>query len=382
MKFFNIDQHISVIADIKHIFSSLGHTVEDKTLSGHAHIMGRNVDDIPELNGDKWCGTLGNQDKIDAFYAKYKDMLDKYDGFICTYPPLFAKLFERTGKPIIIQAPIRFDYTLENNAEAHKGWCEWLASGVDRGQIILCANNRLDQEYMEAYVGRPVTHLPSLCEYTGMQYDYKNIKFNLVLYYASRQIPYLLTSRFGRKYDMLQHGYPWEILLQFNGIVHFPYQISTMSIFEQYTANIPLFFPSKQFITKLYNENLVALKDMVECHRTGVRYWDENNRLFILDQVSFYEIFNREPKSVRMPNLKIDPNNYFDMATVKWWIDRADYYDEKWMPAITYFDGYEDLNKNIREFDYEKASKMMAQSNKMRKEAVYSKWTEIINNIK
>jgi len=52
------------------------------------------------------------------------------------------------------------------------------------------------------------------------------------------------------------------------------------------------------------------------------------------------------------------------------------------MPVITYFDGYEDLNKNIREFDYEKASKMMAQSNKMRKEAVYSKWTEIINNIK
>ena len=40
MKFFNIDLHISVIADIKKIFTDLGHEVDDWSLSGHAWAFG------------------------------------------------------------------------------------------------------------------------------------------------------------------------------------------------------------------------------------------------------------------------------------------------------------------------------------------------------
>ncbi|MCJ7767674.1 hypothetical protein MUP79_04735, partial [Candidatus Bathyarchaeota archaeon] len=35
------------------------------------------------------------------------------------------------------------------------------------------------------------------------------------------------------------------------GIIHMPYECSTMSIFEQYSANVPLFFPSKSFLKEL-----------------------------------------------------------------------------------------------------------------------------------
>jgi len=35
MKFFNIDLHISVIADLRRIFNDLGHEVDDWTLSEH-----------------------------------------------------------------------------------------------------------------------------------------------------------------------------------------------------------------------------------------------------------------------------------------------------------------------------------------------------------
>ena len=38
MKFFNIDCHASVIADIKYIFEKLGHKVDHKSLSGHVSL--------------------------------------------------------------------------------------------------------------------------------------------------------------------------------------------------------------------------------------------------------------------------------------------------------------------------------------------------------
>ena len=41
MKFFNIDQHASVISDVANIFKNLGHEVEDWTLSGHHWVVGK-----------------------------------------------------------------------------------------------------------------------------------------------------------------------------------------------------------------------------------------------------------------------------------------------------------------------------------------------------
>jgi hypothetical protein len=97
VKFFAIDQHISVIADIKHIFRDLGHTVNDLTLSGHASIMGRTVDNVPLLNGNEWCGTVGTKKGRQKFIDTYGKQLEQFDGFICCYPPLFAWLYMPLG---------------------------------------------------------------------------------------------------------------------------------------------------------------------------------------------------------------------------------------------------------------------------------------------
>ena len=83
MKFFNIDCHISVIADINYIFKNLGHTVDDWSVSGHAEVMGKKKHRIVLNNGYciDGCNTItreiGNQ-----FYETFKDKLSNYDGFI------------------------------------------------------------------------------------------------------------------------------------------------------------------------------------------------------------------------------------------------------------------------------------------------------------
>ena len=49
MKFFNIDLHVSVIADIRRIFNDLGHDVDDWTLSGAVMAAHYSTDTISDF---------------------------------------------------------------------------------------------------------------------------------------------------------------------------------------------------------------------------------------------------------------------------------------------------------------------------------------------
>ena len=49
----------------------------------------------------------------------------------------------------------------------------------------------------------------------------------------------------------------WENIYQCAAIVHFPYEMSTMSIFEQYTAGVPLLMPSKRLLQQLIKDRHV-----------------------------------------------------------------------------------------------------------------------------
>ena len=116
MKFLAIDKHVAVIPDVRHTLNKLGHTVNHICLSGHCDLVGIYRSSIDELNGDNWCNVL-TQKKCDEFWDKYKSVLDKYDGFICGYPPSFSMLYAKSNKPIIIYIPIRYEHGFDNNKE-------------------------------------------------------------------------------------------------------------------------------------------------------------------------------------------------------------------------------------------------------------------------
>ncbi|CAF5192647.1 unnamed protein product, partial [Rotaria magnacalcarata] len=50
--------------------------------------------------------------------------------------------------------------------------------------------------------------------------------------------------------DFYKRHYRYTELAQHPGIIHIPYQVSLMSIFEQYRMNIPLFVPSLDLLTE------------------------------------------------------------------------------------------------------------------------------------
>jgi len=53
--------------------------------------------------------------------------------------------------------------------------------------------------------------------------------------------------------------YQYTDLTAHRGIVYVPYQVSVMSLFEQYRMNIPLFFPTIDLLTRWQFKYLVSI---------------------------------------------------------------------------------------------------------------------------
>lgn len=359
MKFFNIDQHISVIADIKQIFNNLGHQVDDVCLSGHAWVMGREKQSVPMLDGDKWCGFLQRK-AWDEFYDTYAHQLEQYDGFICTYPPIFSMLYKKFNKPIIIQVPIRYEYPCQSSKEDWELFNNFLQEGIDNKKIFIAANSLFDVKYTEAFINRSVEYIPSLCEYTNAKYS---PEFLESIYYAAT--PY---NEFKKVEDtlllwkpaILKHGFKWEDLTKFRTIVHFPYNVSTMSFFEQYTMDIPLLVPNLNFLIELYS----------------------NPKYRILEQTSWNATFGRPTGSI-IPTFKKlpDPNDYKNFDAMKYWMQFADFYNEEFFPYVLKFEGFGQLNFWLRNYDFSGISARMQNDQVRRKKLVYSKWEKLLSEV-
>jgi len=354
MKFFNIDLHISIIADMKKIFTDIGHNVFDLSLSDHTWVFNRQKDSVPMLDNGRWLHLTPKQFS-EEFYSLYKERLDSIDAFIVTYQPPFALLYKHFNKPIIINNPIRYEWPFSFRKKDWDEFNQFLRVGVDSGQVILVANNLYDKYYMEYFIGRDVEHIPSICDYYQSYYESNDSPF---IYYSRDRISEITSDKIKYKDDLYKSGHKHADLIKYRGIIHMPYQISYMSIFEQYTSNIPLFFPTKRFLLEIYKEK----------------------RYNVLKEVSWNNYFGMPNSSFIKYNGQHDPNDYENLESVEFWLNYSDFYDEEWMPFITYFDSFEQLNNLVNEVDVDEISKKMKDFNESRKEKIYKKWETLIEN--
>lgn len=352
MKFFNIDQHVSVIADIAHIFKNLGHEVDDWSLSGHHWVLNKPKPKIMLSDGTELtCSGVCTQEVCDKFYEANKEELSKYDAFIACYPTEFALLYEKFNKPIIIVNCIRYDHPNTFTPVIRERLNEFLKERVKSGKIYYVCNNKGDQYYVNYMIGITGMHIPNLCEYTNSKYTGTKNKF--VIHDRSEiNVPGNLCVSLGA----IRNGnwkYSWQDLYSYKGIIHVPYHNGTMSMFEQYTANVPLFLPSKQHLKELFHQNK-AFSDL-----------------------TFYKIEKRaEPDDINNPNSLRNP------AVLDKWIDTCDFYDEGNMKYIQYFDSPTHLEHLLNTVNTKEISQNMAQHNILRRSSVYNNWQEILTSIK
>ena len=205
---------------------------------------------------------------------------------------------------------------------------------------------------MEDFIEREVTHIPSICDYYGEYYQPEREDY---LYYSKGKINELTSPNITYKGDVFT-SHKHKDLTKFKGIIHMPYQISYMSIFEQYTANIPLFVPTKDFLIDLYKKGYPG----------------------ILKEISWNGDLGRGGKSVIDYKGKFDPNDYTNHDSVYEWLQYSDFYDTKWMPHIQQFESFEHLNKIVNEVNPNEISINMKLFNEQRKKLIYDMWNDLI----
>jgi hypothetical protein len=318
MKFFNIDCHISVIADVKNIFEKIGHQVETWSLSGHRWVFNLPKANSPIINENNWQSI--NEEMVEKFYYYHKTELDKYDAYICAYPPCFLKLFEKFNKPIIVISATRYDYPFLNDSKK-LAWLE--DSLINNKNIIKITNNDFDRNYCEKFLKNKWTTIPSLCDYTEQKHNPKNNKYILFSKILIKNLPdnIIHQSQMGK--------YTWKDLYSHSGIIHFPYNVSTMSIFEQDQANVPLLFPSLKMALELIKDGIPLFSEIVFPNRLENRQNDNflnekwlrysdfyNGTIKSQEFESFEDLFNIINKN-KIENIKKTINNK-DIVYEKW----------------------------------------------------------------
>jgi hypothetical protein len=370
MNFFNIDLHISVIADLKEIFRDLGHEITSWSISSHTWIFGERPAKVDIINQHNWREI--NPAMCDAFYERYKEELEIYDGFVVTFAPCFAMLFKKWRKPIIIVTPIRYEAPFSADRKKWEHFNEFLRGGIDSGIVIPIANNKYDAAYAQLFTQRKWRVIPSLCEYTNSPYSgrkdsylyssrFKDVALPKRIVDKDRAFKRSFRARLLRKFSIYVKsiGYSWADLAEFKGIIHIPYNCSVMSIFEQYSANIPLLFPSHSFMAALHK-----------------MYSDRG----VLSELSWNQIFGL-PSSSIIPCGINDPNNYADASIAMEWMRLADFYDSENMPYIQYFNSFEHLEEITTSLDAVAISNLMFEFNEKRRPRVHKAWTEVIEKI-
>lgn len=302
MKFFCMDLHISVIADFKTACPDV--EVVDWSLSGHTWVMKRSQDRPLHVNPSTW--TSLNTAMIEKFQETYDSFLKSFDGFITCHASAFAMIYEKYDKPILMFNSVRYDlpFCWSRDMTMLANYHECLKRLHARGLLTIISNNKGDQAYTEKGTGIPCGYIPSLCLYTNTRYTPTKQTF---LCFNGPELSHPLVT----KKKELPHPYEWSDITSFRGVINFPYEISTMSAFEHFTAGCPLFFPSKEYLKA--NPAL----------QTMGAYWGDNV-----------------------------PDYLAEFRDLSKWIDLADAYDVFQSPNTHYFDSIEHLYELLENFTY------------------------------
>ena len=301
MKLFNMDLHISVIADFKNLFPEFH--ITDWCLSGHSWVFGKKRMDPKYISPNTWVNI--DNIMIEKFHDEYDDFLKQFDGFICGHPNGFIPIFEKYDKPIIMINSCRYDlpFCWSKNYTMLQSYKDCLQRLSNKGLLIAVSNNKADQEYTHLGCGLKTTHIPSLCAYTGIEY---NPTKNTFLGWGKFPENSLITHK-----SKLGSPYKWSDISSYKGVIMIPYEISTMSMFEFFSGGMPLFFPSKKMFMQKFNIQSVDA------------YWGKNM-----------------------------PNDLAPFLDKKKWIDLADFYEVFKSPNIYTYDSFEHLITLLENFEW------------------------------
>jgi len=314
---------------------------------------------------------------IPKFYEAYKNdpVMQSVDAFLCYDPPAICELYEPFNKSLIVIASNRY-YITRQTKERWTTWNKNLIRYASNARNVIGANNRYDLEMIRYFIGLEVEWIPSFAGYAMTAYNPSRHGFLLSKRRVDERFEFLFLGQFREACKALNRSLPIPELIRIKGryprykyadlaahqgIIHLPYQVSTMSIFEQYRMNIPLFFPSEELLLKWSVEHWVVKE------RT-LPWMERDPRPYT---------FKPHPSQQHVPS----PNDNDDAEAMKYWLQFADYYT---LPHITYFNSTEHLAvilQSLTSHDLKMISWKMKKFNEQFREELLEKWIKVLQTV-
>jgi len=168
----------------------------------------------------------------------------------------------------------------------------------------------------------------------------------------TRQFPGLVDSQailLAEKQAYLPEGF----LDDYTAVIHIPYNISTMSIFQQTRANIPVWVPSQKLLAELWAD----AKEPNELSWTIFKEGSENQ-----PHITSWD-------KARLPE------------TTQRWESLADFYQKETMGCVLEFDSIEDLQARLRTTDYEEIIDKSEATQKQKREEIFALWEQVTQRL-
>lgn len=329
-RLFNLDLHIGVIADLGAEFRLQGIELTRWSISAHNHLVAGRLpvaDPVRWVNQRTWQQIDSNV--IDRFQHRYKRFLGGFDGFVCTFSPVFAELFRGLGRPTLVVAATRYEAPYSDRPEDWGRFNAYLRSGVRQGLIHLYANNRGDGDYVSYFTGLDVPVVPSLCERQPPSFTGRS-QSRVIQSRDAQLVADIERATANRYRDVRALGVPyrWEDLLDCEEVLVIPQNISTMTLFELATAGVPVAVPSPRWLREL-----------------------SGGHSQVLGELSFHQLRALDTEGMHANN----PANYRSPNYLAWWLQRADFYNPLLMPNVRTVDSVEELIRGATTAEQDRA---------------------------
>lgn len=370
LKLFGIDHHHAVLWDAKQILKVLGAQLEFVWL----------CDGRPAVNEALPYQIPFFQSSLDIYRPPVDRPLPEetkaflhsghYDAVITSHSLVTCHRFKDLGLPMIHINSTRFGNDWIQDPVKHKALVDSIQGLLHTNKLRVIHNNRGDRDYFHQYFpyvqANQEVILPSLCENVLRLRTRAPPKKLLI--WDTRQVllqpngsPFMkemymkLKAAFGDGVEsqailmaQVKSYLPEGYLDNYTAVIHIPYNISTMSMFQQVRSNIPIWIPSKQLLAKIWADP------------------KEPNELS-------WTMFKEGSQATASPM-----DNARDPSVIQKWVSAADFYDPAVLPLALQFDSIEDLVEKAMTTDYQRLMDIAEETQQERRENIMFAWEQLL----
>lgn len=372
LKLFGLDHHHAVQWDLKQLLRPLGVKLDFVWLcDGRPPINEAIPSEIPGFHSSNDIYRPAVETPVSPEARQYIEQ-NKYDGIVTSHSLVTCYRLKQLGLPMIHVNSTRFGNDWIQDPGKHQVLVTAIQELLTHQRLRIVHNNQGDRQYFSQYIPHLSPHqdvwIPSLCE-SLLRLRGKSPEGPKILIWDTRQVllqqegsPFMkemyakLTQAHGDIVEsqailiaQTQSYLPEGYLDRYSAVIHIPYNISTMSMFQQVRANIPIWVPSERLLKTL----LMNPKEPNEMSWTVFAPGSEST-------------------ASRLDNVR-------SLDVIDSWLEWADFYNPDVLPLVFQFDSIEELVERVITTKYDDAIQKAEASQQSRRENITFAWEQVLS---